>query len=68
MIVAKKSLGVDGVVSVTRTGNTLVLKDESGTYSLIELVGGGTVDFNRLILGIDGSIAYINDGDPILKI
>ena len=69
METSKKSLGQDGLVSVTRSGNTLVLKDESGEYTLLELVGGGgSADFSKLILNIDGSLVYTLDGIPSTKI
>jgi hypothetical protein len=68
MITTKKNLGSDNLVSVSRDGTQLLLTDSTGSFHLIDLVGGGGADFSKLILNSDGSLVYTGDGDVATKV
>jgi len=63
------STSSDDAVGIYRIGDDLYLEDpNAGAVTLSRLLAGTTgFDPNRMILGTDGSLTYINDGDILLK-
>ena len=62
------SATIDDLVGLYRLGSDLILEDpNAGAHTLSSLLSGGGFDPNSMILNVDGSLVYIEDGDICLK-